>query len=89
MTLEEDPGTSNNTGALDLRAAINALPNDLRAIVVLRFYAGLDATEIGAILNIPSGTVRSRLHRAMAQMRERLQPPDLAGATHPEMEGRS
>lgn len=89
VTLEEDPGTSNNTGALDLRAAINALPDDLRAIVVLRFYAGLDATEIGTMLGFPSGTVRSRLHRAMAQMRERLQPPGLAGATHPEMEGRS
>lgn len=89
VTLEEDPGTSNNTGALDLRAAINALPDDLRAIVILRFYAGLDATEIGTMLSIPSGTVRSRLHRAMAQLRERLQPPGLAGATRPEMEGRS
>jgi RNA polymerase sigma-70 factor (ECF subfamily) len=89
VTLEEDPGTSNNTGALDLRVAINALPNELRTIVILRFYAGLDATEIGGMLNIPSGTVRSRLHRAMAQMRQRLQPPDLASAVHPEREGRS
>jgi DNA-directed RNA polymerase specialized sigma24 family protein len=41
------------------------------------------------MLSIPSGTVRSRLHRAMAQLRERLQPPNLAGATHPELEGSS
>ena len=89
--LDADPGTSNHTGSLDLRAAINALPDDLRAIVILRFYVGLDATEIGAMLRIPSGTVRSRLHRAMLQMRERLQPPGITGATHPEpeLEGRS
>ena len=87
-TLDADPGTSNNTGALDLRAAINALPDELRAIVILRFYVGLDATEIGSMLDIPSGTVRSRLHRAMAQMRERLQPSGMASVTQPEMEGR-
>ena len=79
--LESDPGTSNHTGALDLRAAINALPTDLRVVVVLRFYAGLDATEIGGVLNIPPGTVRSRLHRALLQMRERLQPPGFAHST--------
>ncbi|GEM_PF-551879 len=74
---EADPGASNHTGAMDLRAAINALPEDLRIVVVLRFYASLDATEIGKTLNIPAGTVRSRLHRALAQMRDHLQPPDI------------
>jgi RNA polymerase sigma-70 factor (ECF subfamily) len=91
--LESDPGTSNHTGALERRAAVNALPADLRVVVVLRFYAGLDATEIGGVLSIPSGTVRSRLHRALLQMRERLQPPGFAHTTSsptPDaMEGRS
>jgi RNA polymerase sigma-70 factor, ECF subfamily len=87
--IEEDPGTSNHTGALDLRAAVNALPTDLRMVVVLRFYAGLDATEIGQALGIPSGTARSRLHRALLRVRERLLPPDLAHTAHPEMEGHS
>ncbi len=89
--LEADPGTSNHTGALDLRAAINALPADLRLVVVLRFYTGLDATEIGEMLSIPAGTVRSRLHRALLQMRERLQPqpPSLVPSPRSDMEGRS
>ncbi|WIG58579.1 MAG: hypothetical protein OJF49_001325 [Ktedonobacterales bacterium] len=87
--LDADPGTSNHTGALDLRAAINALPSDLRIVVVLRFYAGLDATEIGRVLSIPAGTVRSRLHRAFTRMRDQLQPPGLAHTTFPEKEGRS
>jgi len=93
--LDTDPGHSAHTGALDLRAAVNALPTDLRLVVVLRFYAGLDATEIGGMLTIPAGTVRSRLHRAMLQMREHLQPSaDLAPSppdrtTRFDMEGRS
>jgi RNA polymerase sigma-70 factor (ECF subfamily) len=87
--LETDPGTSNHTGALDLRAAVNALPDDLRLVVILRYYAGLDATEVGELLSIPSGTVRSRLHRALPAMRERLLPPSLAQSTRPDMEDRS
>ena len=91
---DTDPGTSDHTGALDLRAAINALPSDLRTVVVLRFYAGLDATEIGEALSIPAGTVRSRLHRALAQLHERLLPPasslpPTAPSTRHDTEGRS
>jgi RNA polymerase sigma-70 factor (ECF subfamily) len=79
--LDLDPGTSDHTGALDLRAAVNALPGDLRSIVMLRFYGGLDATEIGNALGIPSGTVRSRLHRALSHIREQLAPPGLMHGT--------
>lgn len=87
--LEADPGTSNHAGALDLRAAINTLSVDLRLVVVLRYYAGLDAAEIGDVLSIPSGTVRSRLHRALPLLRERLQPPRNAHPTLPDRGGRS
>jgi RNA polymerase sigma-70 factor (ECF subfamily) len=85
--VDADPGTSNHAGALDLRAAINALPSGLRIVVILRYYTGLDATEIGEVLGIPSGTARSRLHRALLQMRERLEPRSITGTTRPEMEG--
>lgn len=77
--LDTELGASDHTSALDLRAAISALPVGLRVVVVLRYYAGLDATEIGDALGIPPGTVRSRLHRALEQLRERLTPPN----THP------
>ena len=86
--LDAGPGTSHHTEALDLRAAVNALPTDLRMVVVLRFYAGLDATEIGEALSIPAGTARSRLHRALLQLRERLQPAAHLNATRPDMEVR-
>lgn len=86
--LEVDLGTSDHTGALDLRAAVNTLPPELRTVVLLRFYAGFDATEIGGVLGIPPGTVRSRLHRALIQMREQLAPHDLARSSRPDTEER-
>ncbi|MFI5272673.1 MAG: RNA polymerase sigma factor [Ktedonobacterales bacterium] len=87
--LDLDPGTSDHTGALDLRAAVSMLPDELRSVVILRFYAGLDATEIGSALGIPSGTVRSRLHRALTQVHERLVPPGLPHGTRVEREERA
>jgi RNA polymerase sigma-70 factor (ECF subfamily) len=70
--LAVDPGTSDHTGSLDLRFAVNHLPADYRVVIVLRYYAGLDATEIGAALGIPSPTVRTRLRRGLMALRERL-----------------
>src|SRR5215475_11705299 len=43
--LEAEVGTSDHTGALDLRSAIEMLDEALRIIVVLRYYGGMDATE--------------------------------------------
>ncbi len=87
--LDLDPGTSDHTGALDLRVAVNALPDDLRGVVLLRFYGGLNASEIGAALGIPAGTVRSRLHRALTLMREQLTPPPPEPSSRVEREAQS
>ena len=70
--LDTDLGTSDHTGSLDLRNAINALDAELRLIVMLRYYGGMDASEIGAALGAPSATVRTRLRRALTLLRERL-----------------
>ncbi|HEX6122437.1 MAG TPA: sigma-70 family RNA polymerase sigma factor, partial [Ktedonobacterales bacterium] len=86
--LDTDLGTSDHTGALDLREAINELPSGLRSVVVLRYYAGMDATEASEVLGIPAGTVRSRLHRALLQLRVRLSPPASPSAAAHQMEER-
>jgi RNA polymerase sigma-70 factor (ECF subfamily) len=52
--------------------AINALGEKHRLVVILRYYAGLSNEEIARTLNIPSGTVRSRLHTARQRLRARL-----------------
>ncbi len=67
--LGADPGASDAAAALDLRQAVNALPEDLRLVVVLRFYGGMDASQISGAIGIPAGTVRTRLKRALSILR--------------------
>jgi RNA polymerase sigma-70 factor (ECF subfamily) len=72
--LEDDPGSSDHAIALDLHQAIQELDESLRQVILLRFFVGLDATEISTIISIPSGTVRRRIQRAIMQLRTRLEP---------------
>jgi RNA polymerase sigma-70 factor (ECF subfamily) len=69
------PGSADHASALDLRRAVATLETDLRQVVALRFYAGMDSAEIGAALDIPPATARTRLRRALLLLRERLASP--------------
>lgn len=55
-----------------LRGALDRLPADARQIVVLRESEGLSYDEIGLVLELPAGTVKSRLFRAREKLREDL-----------------
>ena len=55
-----------------LRRAIARLPEKLRAVVTLSAIEGLDLRAVAGILEIPEGTVRSRLHLARKQLVEEL-----------------
>jgi RNA polymerase sigma-70 factor, ECF subfamily len=57
----------------DIQAALDALPPEYRAAVVLCDIEGLSYEEIAATLNVKLGTVRSRIHRGRAQLREALE----------------
>jgi RNA polymerase sigma-70 factor (ECF subfamily) len=64
-------------------AAVRALPDGERELLLLVALDGLTPTEAGAALGIPAGTARSRLHRARARIREQLdaaepEPPHVA-----------
>src|SRR5215468_9373639 len=65
-------GNGAHADALDLRHAISTLSDDLRWVVALRFYAGMDATEIGELLETPPATIRTRLRRALTLLRAAL-----------------
>ncbi len=57
---------------LAVDAALAALPEDFRAAVVLRDICELDYAEIAEVLEIPAGTVRSRIARGRAQLASQL-----------------
>ncbi|HUO41022.1 MAG TPA: sigma-70 family RNA polymerase sigma factor [Mycobacterium sp.] len=63
----------------DIKAAMQALPRQFRAVVYYADVEGLGCKEIAAIMNSPHGTVASRLHRGRGQLRGLLD----AGASHP------
>ena len=60
---------------LDLEAALQALPEKLRLVVVLNIFQGLRYREVAATLGIPLGTVKSRMHLALLRLREVLGVP--------------
>jgi RNA polymerase sigma-70 factor (ECF subfamily) len=57
---------------LELLPVLQTLPLKLKEIIVLRYYQDCSLAEISALLNIPLGTVKSRHHHALKQLRRRF-----------------
>jgi RNA polymerase sigma-70 factor (ECF subfamily) len=53
-----------------VRASVERLPELLRQVLLLAYYQGLKYREIADILDIPVGTVKSRLHAALVKLQE-------------------
>lgn len=60
------------TPEFDIEAALNSLSDGMRAVVVLNIYQGLNYEEVAKTLDIPLGTVKSRMFQALHKMREFL-----------------
>ena len=73
---DDDPARAASDAELQGVAAraLHTLDGDQRAVIVLRDIEGLGYQEIGMILDIPPGTVRSRLHRARMALRKAIVP---------------
>lgn len=78
---EPNSGNGDPSATLDaledrlvLRRAIADLSPDHRQVVALRYFAGLTVPETARVLGVREGTVKSRLHRALAVLREQLDP---------------
>jgi RNA polymerase sigma-70 factor (ECF subfamily) len=67
-----EPDPADRADALDLEGALHRLSVDERSLLALRYEAGLDSTEIGAVLGRPAATVRWRLARLRARLRKEL-----------------
>ena len=77
----EKPETAAERGQMRrlLESQIDALPDAYRAVFMLRAVEELSVEETGAVLDLPAATVRTRLFRARAMLREALaQKIDLA-----------
>ena len=55
-----------------VRAAVEALSPEARAVVLLCYHSGMNHAQAAEILEIPVGTVKSRLHAALEELRARL-----------------
>jgi RNA polymerase sigma-70 factor (ECF subfamily) len=63
-----DDATAARGAAVDAERLLAALPESQRAAVLLRWYHDLPEDEVAEILGCPRGTVKSRLHHAMATL---------------------
>ena len=72
-----EPAEPDSSGSLSARdavsRAISRLDADHRIVVILRYWADLSVDEIAARLDVPAGTVKSRLHYALRSMRPKLE----------------
>jgi RNA polymerase sigma-70 factor (ECF subfamily) len=72
------PGAHTAQTAIDAaraRGLLADLPEELRTVLDLAYFEGLSATESAERLGIPAGTVKSRLARALDQLRRALAGP--------------
>jgi len=60
-------------------AAVNALPQEQREVVVLKEYQGLTFLEIAEALDLPLSTVKTRLYRGLGQLRQQLVRQGIGG----------
>jgi RNA polymerase sigma-70 factor (sigma-E family) len=72
--LPDSPSREDTTSDSDLhdavRRAIDRLPRQMRAAVMLRFYDDMTEPEVAAALGVSVGTVKSTVARAMAKLRQ-------------------
>lgn len=82
---ETEPTGHDFTGPLvereRLGRELGRLPVDQRAVMVLHFYLDLPLTEAAAVLGIPVGTAKSRLHRGLETLRIALSEDGMVDAS--------
>jgi len=69
---EKRGSTSTNVEQIGLRKLVNSLKEDYRILLELAYFEGLTQDEISKMLNMPLGTVKTRLRTALIQLRELL-----------------
>jgi RNA polymerase sigma-70 factor (ECF subfamily) len=66
-----------------VRDAVSSLPEEQRAVLILREYEGLKFREIADVLGVPEGTVKWRMSEALGELGRRLKPYFATAAPSP------
>jgi RNA polymerase sigma-70 factor (ECF subfamily) len=69
----EDSGSTNlarTEAGIDAHRLLEQLPEAQREVVILRYYHDLTEEQVARVLDCPKGTVKSRMHNALARMHE-------------------
>lgn len=66
--------TQTNTDKIGLRKIVNKLKEEYRVLVELSYFEGFTQDEISKMLNIPLGTVKTRLRTALIQLKQAIKP---------------
>ena len=69
---EVSDSTENSSERKAVQEALLELDEDTRSILVLYYYEGMKQDEMGEVLGVPEGTIKSRMHSAKSKLRERL-----------------
>jgi RNA polymerase sigma factor (sigma-70 family) len=69
-----DPGPTGEPNIDDMWELLGRVPIDRRTVLVLRYYADLSHAQIAELVGCPEATVRSRLHRGLADLRKEINP---------------
>jgi RNA polymerase sigma-70 factor (ECF subfamily) len=67
---ESDEKSNSDEKSEVLQKAVHKLPADRRALLILRYNEDFEIEQIAEIIKVPPGTVKSRLHRTLNQLRE-------------------
>lgn len=70
--IEEIPAAEEHYEDMDLKKAVDGLPEQERTLIILRFYEDKQLTEIADILQENLSTIKSRLYRTLRKLREEL-----------------
>ncbi|MHC4215938.1 MAG: RNA polymerase sigma factor, partial [Planctomycetota bacterium] len=68
--LKNESNQNKNEKMDSLQTAIEQLSSERRALIVLRYREGFNIAQIAKILTVPEGTVKSRMHRTLEQLRQ-------------------
>lgn len=83
-TVEADQRTDaqaiDNSTSLEIRGAIDELPNEQRRVIELAYFGGFTHAEIASMLDAPIGTVKGRMRLGLHKLRDQLQGWETVGA---------